>query len=159
MPADIDRAEARFFLSLCSITALAVETAFPFTSHAKSDGRSEGSPDISRIEEPTVNSAAVASDLQSSRSKIVPDDRVPIFPTPWPHRGPTLRSEPKDILGETPPLCAECPSAWWYKIDGRFECYCTTFHGVMFGRTNPAVTACDAREEAIKSLPPGSTPK
>ena len=86
------------------------------------------------------------------------DNRLPIFPTPWPHRGPTLRSEPTADIGTPPPLCAECPSAQWYKVANRFECYCTQFHGVMFGLRNPAVTACDAREEVIRGLPKPSTP-
>lgn len=87
------------------------------------------------------------------------DFRAPnSYPTPWPHRGPTLASDPNANLGEPKPLCAECPAGWWYKVGNRLECFCTQFRSVMFGPRNPAVTACDAREEAIRELPGSSRP-
>lgn len=75
------------------------------------------------------------------------------LPTPWPHKGPTLRSVPNTDLPENLPLCAECPAAWWYRTDSVFECFCSKFRSVVFDKRNGPVTMCDAREEAIKEAP------
>lgn len=64
---------------------------------------------------------------------------------PW--TGPTLRSSKS--LPQPLPLCADCPAAWWYQAAGNLECFCTKFRSVMFDHRANAVTACDARAEAI----------
>lgn len=69
------------------------------------------------------------------------------------YTGPTLRADPAADLGATIPICVDCPAAWWHKRDGKYECFCTQFRSIMFGRREPAVTACDARADAIEDEP------
>lgn len=52
------------------------------------------------------------------------------------------------------PLCVVCPAAQWYRIEDekgakRLEAYCTEFRGTMYDHRQRAVTACDARDDAI----------
>ena len=52
------------------------------------------------------------------------------------------------------PLCVVCPSAQWYGIEDengakRLEAFCTEFRGTMYDHRQRAVTACDARTDAI----------
>ena len=58
------------------------------------------------------------------------------------------------------PLCVVCPSARWYHVENdkgekRLEAFCTEFRGVMYDQHRRAVTACDARTDAIAR---GETP-
>lgn len=73
--------------------------------------------------------------------------------------GPTLqeeRSRPStaSLLEklERVPVCAVCPAARWYKLDDdKLECFCTEYRGVMYDdRRKVAVTACDARADALE---------
>lgn len=57
------------------------------------------------------------------------------------------------------PLCVVCPSAQWYRIEDekgekRVEAFCTEFRGVMYDHRRRAVTACDARTDAIEREEP-----
>lgn len=81
-------------------------------------------------------------------------DKRKAVPTPWPHCGPTLKSTLLSDLSDPPPICAQCPAAWWYETNDRFECFCTKFRATVFDKSNGPVTMCDAREEAIKEAPP-----
>lgn len=61
------------------------------------------------------------------------------------------------------PVCVACPMAQWYKLESSppkqgaeqkpptLECFCTAFRGVMYAEGRRAVTACDARVDALKS--------
>jgi len=70
--------------------------------------------------------------------------------------GPTLRENYDLLKGwDSVPVCAACPMAQWYKLESdqgvaTFECFCTAFRGVMYGAGRRAVTACDARADALK---------
>lgn len=46
------------------------------------------------------------------------------------------------------PVCIVCPSAQWYRIEddkgqGKLECFCTQFRGLMFEPPRRVVTVCD----------------
>lgn len=63
------------------------------------------------------------------------------------------------------PVCVACPMAQWYKLEAAppskpdekhrpptLECFCTAYRCVMYNGAR-AVTACDARKDALQALP------
>lgn len=78
------------------------------------------------------------------------------------YMGATLKGEVAAGLLEAltyVPVCAACPAARWYKVTekagaGRVECFCVEFRGTMYSVKQEAVTACDARADAIDRLTP-----
>lgn len=63
----------------------------------------------------------------------------------------------RDLLDKMVPMptCVVCPWAQWYrveddKLDAHLEAHCTAFHGIVYDRKKRAVTACDARTDAVE---------
>lgn len=69
---------------------------------------------------------------------------------------PTLARRTQLLEAMIPrPICTACPAAQWYELQGStgeqaLECFCTKFRAVMYSERSRAVTACDAREDAIR---------
>ena len=99
---------------------------------------------------------------QSTTDPMNEDDRR--FLRDWDdHIGSTLRENYDLLKGlDRVPVCTACPMAQWYKLESAppkpgaeqklptLECFCTAFRGVMYGAGRQAVTACDARADALK---------
>lgn len=75
---------------------------------------------------------------------------APHKPTDWPYVGPMIANG-HITVPEPKPLCVNCPAAWWYQAGNQATCFCTQFRGNAYSAIHPAVTACDAREDAIKA--------
>jgi hypothetical protein len=61
--------------------------------------------------------------------------------------GPTLLSADIDL--EKLPLCATCPAARWFQLDGALQSYCKEFREKMWPANGPGVTQCDAYVLAV----------
>lgn len=146
--------EEPFFRSFIPITGSPLLGAFPQGLHADADKR-HARNDLTR----------------SCYRQVMTDDDMDRLDAERTWLGPTLQ-QAFDLLKALPrmPDCAICPSAQWYVLEvppdktptnapaaepeQHLECFCTAFRAVMFKPGMRAVTACDARIDAIAEAAP-----